>query len=86
MISSLNMSNLINQITENLEAARYNYTIYEDIKMDSNFVWLLCSLVSAIAWIIYITYYNSRVLGCFVTKLINELFLRDGYMQVGMSS
>ncbi|PSN42917.1 hypothetical protein C0J52_12026 [Blattella germanica] len=55
----------------------------EDLKMDSNFAWLLCSLVSTMAWVIYITYYNSRVIGYFITRLINRLFIREGYMHVG---
>jgi hypothetical protein len=55
----------------------------DDFKMDSNFAWLLCSLVSTMAWVIYITYYNSRVIGYFITRLLNRLFVREGYMHVG---
>lgn len=55
----------------------------EDIKMDSNFALLLCSLVSTMAWVIYITYYNSRVAGYFITKLLNRLFVSEGYLRVG---
>lgn len=56
---------------------------FNDFKMDSNFAWLLCSLVSTMAWVIYITYYNSRVIGYFMTRLLNRLFFREGYMHVG---
>lgn len=55
----------------------------EDITIDSNFAWLLCSLVSTMAWVIYITYYNSRVAGYFMTKLLNRLFVSEGYLRVG---
>lgn len=55
----------------------------DDFKMDSNFAWLLCSLVSIMAWVIYITYYNSRVIGYFITRLLNHFFIREGYMHVG---
>lgn len=55
----------------------------DDFKMDSNFAWLLCSLVSTMAWVIYISYYNSRVIGYFITRLLNHLFIREGYMHVG---
>jgi len=55
----------------------------EDFKMDSNFAWLLCSLVSTMAWVIYITYYNSRVFGYFMTRLLNRLFIHEGYVHVG---
>ncbi|BES96456.1 Fragile site-associated protein C-terminus [Nesidiocoris tenuis] len=51
--------------------------------MDSNFALLLCSLVSAIAWIIYITYYNARVVGYIVTKILNRVYVTDGYLKVG---
>jgi hypothetical protein len=55
----------------------------DDFKMDSNFAWLLCSLVSTMAWVIYISYYNSRVVGYFITRLLNHLFIREGYVHVG---
>lgn len=71
-----------------IEPAFWNYSdhvILEDLKMDSSFIYLLCSLVSAISWIIYIAYYNSRVIGYIVTKLLNRFFFRDGYVKVGES-
>jgi hypothetical protein len=55
----------------------------DDFKMDSNFAWLLCSLVSTMAWVIYITYYNSRVIGYIITRLLNRLFVREAYVHVG---
>ncbi|KAG7214078.1 hypothetical protein KM043_001440 [Ampulex compressa] len=69
-----------------IEQAFWNYSdhvILDDLKMDSNFIWLLCSLVSAISWIIYIAYYNSRVIGYILTKLLNRFVIRDGYVKVG---
>lgn len=69
-----------------IEKAFWNYSdhvILDDLKMDSNFIWLLCSLVSAISWIIYIAYYNSRVTGYVLTKLLNRFVIRDGYVKVG---
>lgn len=71
------------------ESAFWNYSdhvILDDLKMDSNFIWLLCSLVSAIFWIIYIAYYNSRVTGYILTKLLNRFIIRDGYVKVGKST
>ncbi|XP_069702783.1 bridge-like lipid transfer protein family member 1 isoform X3 [Periplaneta americana] len=65
------------------KALHMNASHLEDIKMDSNFAWMLCSLVSTMAWVIYITYYNSRVIGYFITRLLNRLFIREGYMHVG---
>ncbi|CAH1110220.1 unnamed protein product [Psylliodes chrysocephalus] len=55
----------------------------EDIKMDSNFALLLCSLVFAVSWVIYITYYNSRVIGYIITKIVNKLFIGEGYFKIG---
>ncbi|XP_075226335.1 transmembrane protein KIAA1109 homolog tweek [Lycorma delicatula] len=67
------------------ESSHFNTSLVnlDDIKMDSNFAWLLCSLVSTMAWVIYITYYNSRVAGYFMTKLLNRLFVSEGYLRVG---
>lgn len=72
-----------------IEPAFWNYSdhvILDDLKMDSNFIWLLCSLVSAISWIIYIAYYNSRVTGYILTKLLNRFVVRDGYVKVGKNA
>lgn len=56
----------------------------EDLKMDSNFVWLLCSLISAIFWLMYITYYNSRVAGYIITRVVNRLFItKTGFFKIG---
>lgn len=55
----------------------------KDLKMDSNFAWLLCSLVSAMAWVIYITYYSSRVIGHMLTYIMNRFFIREGHFKVG---
>ncbi|KAF5284663.1 hypothetical protein FQR65_LT13494 [Abscondita terminalis] len=56
---------------------------FENIEVNSNFLWLLFSLVSAISWVIYITYYNSRVAGYIITRIINKLFIGDGYFKIG---
>jgi hypothetical protein len=67
------------------EASPWNTTTLnlEDLKMDSNFAWLLCSLLSTMAWVIYITYYNSRVAGYVITRLINKFYATDGFFKVG---
>ncbi|XP_076277867.1 transmembrane protein KIAA1109 homolog tweek isoform X7 [Lasioglossum baleicum] len=69
-----------------IEPAFWNYSDHvnlDDIKMDRSFIYLLCSLVSATSWIIYIAYYNSRVIGYILTKLLNRFVIRDGYVKVG---
>ncbi|KAJ8916684.1 hypothetical protein NQ315_000329 [Exocentrus adspersus] len=55
----------------------------ENLKMDSNFAMLLCSLVFAVAWVIYITYYNSRLVGYIITKIMNRFFISEGYFKIG---
>ncbi|KAG1657990.1 hypothetical protein GQR58_023181 [Nymphon striatum] len=49
----------------------FNYDL-ENLPLDSNFAWLLCALFFAMTWVIYITYYNSRVIGFLCTKVINK--------------
>lgn len=53
------------------------------LKMDSNFLMLLCSLVFAISWVVYIAYYNSRLVGYIITKTVNKLFIRSGFFKIG---
>lgn len=68
------------------EASRWNISNHvnlEDLKMDSNFAMLLCSLLFAISWVIYITYYHSRVVGYLMTKIINKFFISNGYFKIG---
>ncbi|XP_031358006.1 transmembrane protein KIAA1109 isoform X3 [Photinus pyralis] len=66
------------------EASHLNTTIgFPNIEVNSNFLWLLFSLVSAISWVVYITYYNSRVAGYVITRIINRIFISDGYFKIG---
>lgn len=50
---------------------------------DSNFVWLLFSLISGMVWVIYITYYNSRVTAYIVTRLLTRFYATKGYLSIG---
>lgn len=69
------------------EASRWNLSSsginLDDIKMDSNFAMLLSSLIFATAWVIYITCYNSRLVGYIITKIVNRLFISEGYFKIG---
>ncbi|CAG4981925.1 unnamed protein product [Parnassius apollo] len=66
-------------------AARWNSSSidFAEITMDRNFALLLVSLISAILWIVYITYYNSRVLGYILTRLINKFYFQDENFKIG---
>lgn len=79
----LNRENVTN-VEEGLVAAPWNTTIgLRDITMDRNFALLLVSLVSAALWLVYITYYNSRVLGFLLTRLINKFYFQDENFKIG---
>lgn len=70
------------------EPAQWNYGNIsqgplENLQMDLNMAWLLCSLLTSICWVVYITFYNSRVVGYFLTKLINRLYMRGAYFKIG---
>ncbi|KAH7969830.1 hypothetical protein HPB52_022351 [Rhipicephalus sanguineus] len=54
----------------------------EKLPLDSNFAWLLCALLTATAWVIYITFYNARVLGFLLTKILNR-FVGKAYLKIG---
>ncbi|CAG9772767.1 unnamed protein product [Ceutorhynchus assimilis] len=74
---------------EKTEASKWNSTLHqvslEDLKMDSNFLMLLFSLIFAVLWVVYITYYNSRILGYVITKVANK-FISEGYFRIGSLS
>ncbi|GFU08726.1 uncharacterized protein KIAA1109 [Trichonephila clavipes] len=57
----------------------------KNIPIDSNLAWLLCALCMAMSWVIYITYYNSRVIGYILTRVLNH-FIKQGYVKVGSLS
>ena len=48
----------------------------------STLYWLLISICAAIAWAVYLTYYNSRVFGLILTAIINR-FIKFGHVHVG---
>ena len=50
---------------------------------ESTFYWLLISIGLAIVWIVYLTYYNSRILGLILTIILNR-FYKYGHVQFGM--
>ena len=63
-----------------------NKTIFEAIESElppqSTVYWLLISICAAIAWVVYITYYNSRVVGIVLTVIVNK-FVKFGHVHIG---
>lgn len=49
----------------------------------SNFASFLFSLLIAKIWVVYITFYSSRVTGLVFTKVANR-FIKDGYIRFGI--
>ncbi|KAL4710254.1 hypothetical protein ACJJTC_003534 [Scirpophaga incertulas] len=69
---------------DDLVAQSWNSTSLDLAELyDRNFVLLLVSLISAVLWIVYITYYNSRVLGYILTRLINKFYFQDENFKIG---
>ncbi|KAI5636032.1 hypothetical protein NE865_11233 [Phthorimaea operculella] len=66
-------------------AAAWNATSLDlaDITMDRNFFLLVAALCSAVAWVVYMTYYNSRLLGFLLTRLINKFYFQDDNFKIG---
>ena len=48
------------------------------IPASTNFLLFLCSLLFAMFWVTYITFFNSRLVGSFATKIANR-FLSQSY-------
>ena len=51
----------------------------------ANFLFFMCSLILCIVWINYITFFNSRVVGKVVTRILNR-FVSEGYIKVRTNS
>ncbi|XP_037958120.1 transmembrane protein KIAA1109 homolog isoform X2 [Teleopsis dalmanni] len=68
------------------EAGTWNSTKHiplENMKIDAPMIWLLCSLLTSITWVTYITFYNSRLIGMIITKIANRWFIKGAYFKIG---
>ncbi|KRY69468.1 Uncharacterized protein T4A_5700 [Trichinella pseudospiralis] len=59
--------------------------IFSDIEWNVNFAVLLFSLVFTVCWICYLMFYNCRLLGCVVTKIIRK-FCNSDCMEFSVGS
>lgn len=76
-------------VTDAFDTAGGNETITDIInhmKMDIHMFWLIFSLASSILWIIYITFYNSRLIGLILTKLINRMYFKGDFFRIGSAT
>lgn len=66
--------------------AIYNYSninTAEDLAWNQSMAWLLTSLMTTVLWVVYTSFYNSRIVGYFVTKLVNRFAMRGIYFKIG---
>ena len=49
---------------------------------ESTLYWLLFSILGSIVWIVYLTYYNSRLVGLVLTIILNR-FIPFGHIKLG---
>ncbi|XP_055381705.1 bridge-like lipid transfer protein family member 1 isoform X2 [Condylostylus longicornis] len=47
---------------------------------------MLFSLFACLSWVIYIIFYNSRVIGLIISKLLNKWFIKGAYFKIGSLS
>lgn len=55
---------------------------WEDELPQSKVYWMLIAIVAAQVWTIYLTYYNSRILGLILTAILNK-FIKYGDIRLG---
>lgn len=48
-----------------------------------NLIELIGALLLTLCWVVYITFYNSRVFGYILTKVINRLYIKGAYFKLG---
>ncbi|XP_074650444.1 bridge-like lipid transfer protein family member 1 [Tubulanus polymorphus] len=66
-----------------------NGSIFDKIQEElpgSTVYWMLIALVVSMGWVVYITYYNSRILGLILTALLNKFMKNYGHFQFGSFS
>ena len=78
----------VSAMDDNPNAARWNTNTtvgVNDLEFDSNFAFLIISLLVGSVWYIYITFYNSRLFGMIVTSIVNRFVGQNAYFKVGES-
>ena len=78
----------VSVVDDSPNAARWNANTtvgVKDLPFDSNFAFLIISLLVGSIWYIYITFYNSRLFGIIVTSVVNRFIGQNAYFKVGES-
>jgi len=55
-----------------------------ELPPQSTLYYLLISICFAITWVVYITYYNARVIAVILTVIVNKL-VKYGHVHIGES-
>ena len=64
---------------ENLTDKINKLDIIPPIHPSTNFLLFLCSLLFAMFWVTYITFYNSRLVGSITTNIANKILQSSNY-------
>ena len=72
-----NLPNVLDntKITQNLN----EMDLFPPIDPSTNFLLFLCSLMFAMFWVTYITFYNSRLVGSITTNIANKILQSSNY-------
>ena len=82
-ISSLITTTVIPNVTE-ADKGSFNFDDSFDFKNNPGLVFLLVVCVFTGIWLLFLTFYNSRLFAFVITRLIRKLFLKDGHLEIGM--
>ena len=76
--------NAVNQTAKN-NATSSEYKNPLDLANNPALVAVLFASLCASVWLLYITFFNSRLFGIILTKIVNRFVIQDdAYFQVGM--
>lgn len=74
-----------NNLNFNVNLTNVNLDDLVRITTDTSFLKFLFSLLLAFLWVLYITFYSSRIIGLVVTKVVNR-FIKEGHIKIGSIS
>ncbi|CRK93957.1 CLUMA_CG007483, isoform B [Clunio marinus] len=89
-VEYLNISTLSSLLGESTTTEKSNSDIFNDtiqtihkVISTKDMPQLCFALLLTYLWIIYITFYNHRIIGYLVTKFMNKLFFKTAYFKIG---
>ena len=55
-----------------------------DFRSNPGLVFVLISCTCTGLWMLFLTFYLSRITGYILTKIIRRFYMKDGYLSIGM--